>query len=132
MEADDFGIEQIVAEDRFYRGSRFRDVRAAVFCQPLAGRRGREGASPLPRYETTVASVFRGLLPFGWHYWNEPSIPTRIRAGATTAGDFAAFSTRTAYASPASGKLRSDRAPFDGTSELLRLDCRVAFGQRRK
>jgi hypothetical protein len=72
MEADDFGIEQIVAEDRFYRGSRFRDVRAAVFCQPLAGRRGREGA------------------------------------------------------------LRSDRAPFDGTSELLRLDCRVAFGQRRK
>ncbi len=68
MGADDFGTEQIAAEDRSYRGSRFSDVRAAIFANPYQDLWGREGASPLPRHETTVASVFRGLLPFGRHY----------------------------------------------------------------
>jgi hypothetical protein len=68
MEADDFGTEQVTAEDRFYRGSRFGDVKAAIFAKPYQAVWGREGASPLPRYETTVANVFRGLLPFGRHY----------------------------------------------------------------
>ena len=66
MEADDFGIEQITEEDRRYRGSRFSEVRAAIFANPYQNLWGREGILPLPRYETTVSSVFRGLL--GRHY----------------------------------------------------------------
>ena len=66
MEADDFGIEQITEEDRRYRGSRFSEVRAAIFANPYQNLWGNEGILPLPRYETTVSSVFRGLL--GRHY----------------------------------------------------------------
>jgi hypothetical protein len=68
MQADDFGIEQVTEQDRRYRGSRFSEVRASIFANPYQELWGREGVSPLPRYETTVASVFRGLLPFGRHY----------------------------------------------------------------
>ena len=55
MEADDLGIEQVTTEDRFYRGTRFSDVRATIFANPYQGVWDREGALPLPRYETTVA-----------------------------------------------------------------------------
>ena len=58
MEADDFGIEQITEEDRRYRGSRFSEVRAAIFANPYQNLWGCEGILPLPRYETTVSSVF--------------------------------------------------------------------------
>lgn len=68
MEPEYFGIEQVTEEDRAYNGSRFGDVRDAIFANPYQAVWGCEGGTPLPRYETTVASVFRGLLPFGQRY----------------------------------------------------------------
>jgi hypothetical protein len=34
MEQDNFGIEQITQEDRAYNGSRFSEVRDAIFANP--------------------------------------------------------------------------------------------------
>lgn len=68
MEREDFGIEQITDEDRRYRGSRFEDVRAAIFSNPYQGVWGRAGEPALPYYKTTLSSVLRGLLPFAQNY----------------------------------------------------------------
>jgi hypothetical protein len=68
MEANDFGIEQVTEEDRRYRGSQFSEVKASIVSNPYQDLWGGEGVLPLPCYETTVASVFRGLLPFGRNY----------------------------------------------------------------
>jgi hypothetical protein len=69
MESGDFGIEQVTEEDRAYSGSRFSDVRAAIFANPYQEVWGREGEPPLPRYETTLSSVLHGILPFGRRYF---------------------------------------------------------------
>lgn len=68
METEHFGIEHFTEEDRAYSGSRFSDVRDAIFADPYQEVWGSDGGPSLPRYETTVASVFRGLLPFGRRY----------------------------------------------------------------
>jgi len=69
LEPGHFGIEQITEEDRAYDGSRFPDVRAAIFANPYQQVWGREGEPPLPRYEVTLANLLRGLLPFGKRYY---------------------------------------------------------------
>jgi hypothetical protein len=66
--ADSFGIEGITDEDRAYRGSRFSEVRAALFANPYQQVWGAAGESPLPVYRVTLASVLRGILPFGRRY----------------------------------------------------------------
>lgn len=68
MSANDFGIEAVTEEDRFYRGSRFLDVRAAIFANPYQKIWGAESEPPLPHYEVTLSSVLRGLLSFGRDY----------------------------------------------------------------
>ena len=68
MSIDSFGIEGITAEDRAYGGSRFSEVRAAVFANPYQKVWGAPGQPPMPVYPVTLASVLRGLLPFGRHY----------------------------------------------------------------
>ena len=65
MEPEFFGIEGIVDEDRAYQGSRFAEVRDALFANPYQKVWGRAGEPPLPVYEVTVGSVLRGVLPFG-------------------------------------------------------------------
>lgn len=60
-----FGPEQMTDEDRAYRGSRFSEVRDALFANPYQKVWGGEGEPPLPVYEVTLASVLRGILPFG-------------------------------------------------------------------
>jgi hypothetical protein len=69
MESGHFGIEQVTAEDRAYNGSRFSEVREAIFASPYQKVWGREGEPPLPHYEATLASLLRGILPFGRHYF---------------------------------------------------------------
>jgi hypothetical protein len=66
--ADSFGIEGITDEDRAYRGSRFSEVQAALFANPYQKVWGAKGESPLPVYQVTLASVLRGLPPFGRRY----------------------------------------------------------------
>jgi hypothetical protein len=61
----EFGTEETTAEDLSYRGSRFSEVRQALFANPYQQVWGRQGESPLPVYEVTLSGVLRGVLPFG-------------------------------------------------------------------
>jgi hypothetical protein len=68
MRADDFPNVPIADQDRAYRGSRFAEVRKALFANPYQRVWGADGEPPLPIYKTTLASVLRGLLPLARHY----------------------------------------------------------------
>src|SRR5262245_22562433 len=54
--------------DRGYEGSRFSEVRNAIFANPYQDVWGLPGAPPLPVYRVTLRSVLRGALPFGKRY----------------------------------------------------------------
>jgi hypothetical protein len=68
MEPDYFGTEQVTEEDRAYNGSRFSEIREALFANPYQKIWGREGEPPLPVYEVSLLSVLRGILPLGRPY----------------------------------------------------------------
>src|SRR5947209_19376014 len=51
-------------EDRTYAGSRFSEVREALFANPYQRVWGGDGASPLPVNEVTLGSVLWRVLPF--------------------------------------------------------------------
>jgi hypothetical protein len=68
MEPEFFGIEGITDEDRAYKGSRFAEVRDAIFANPYQKIWGRAGEPPLPVYKVTTRSVLRGVLPLGKPY----------------------------------------------------------------
>src|SRR5438093_4804593 len=68
MKSEYFGVESTTAEDRAYEGSRFSDVRDALFANPYQRVWGADGEPPLPVYKVTLSSVLRGLLPFGKQY----------------------------------------------------------------
>jgi hypothetical protein len=63
-----FGAEQVTDEDRGYRGSRFSEVRDAIFANPYQKVWGGPGEPLLPVYDVTLPSVLRGALPFGRPY----------------------------------------------------------------
>src|SRR4029079_14172658 len=62
MKPDDAGPQDVTAEDRAYQGSRFSEVRAALFANPYQKVWGRPGEPPLPTYRVTRGSVLRGLF----------------------------------------------------------------------
>src|SRR6202035_188329 len=68
MESKYFGPEHVTAEDRAYSGSRFSEVRDALFANPYQKVWGGDGEPPLPTYEVTLLSVLRGILPFARSY----------------------------------------------------------------
>ena len=49
---DDFGVQRITEEDRNYRGSRYAEVKGAVFANPYQSIWGAAGEPPLPQYKT--------------------------------------------------------------------------------
>ena len=63
-----YGIEGFTEEDRAYRGSRFAEVRDAIFANPYQKVWGRAGEPPFPIYEVTLGGVLRGVLPVGGPY----------------------------------------------------------------
>lgn len=65
---NNFGAEQFDSEDAAYKGSRFSDVRAAIFANPYQKIWGGAGEPPIPVYQTTLSSVVRGILSFGRKY----------------------------------------------------------------
>ena len=65
MEPGFFGTEQVIEEDRAYRGSRFSEVRDAIFTNPYQRVWGGAGEPPLPVYNVNLSGVLRGILPFG-------------------------------------------------------------------
>jgi len=68
MEPESFGIEEVTEEDRAYRGSRFSEVREAIFANSYRTIWGRTGETPWPVYDVTLRSVLRGVLPLGRPY----------------------------------------------------------------
>jgi hypothetical protein len=61
MEVTFFGAEQVTDADRAYRGSRFSDVRDALFANPYQRLWGGPGEPPLPMYSVTLPSIVRGV-----------------------------------------------------------------------
>lgn len=57
-----FGLSD---EDRNYHGSRYSEVRNAIFANPYQEIWGTNDAPTLPVYEVTLAGLIGGLLPFG-------------------------------------------------------------------
>jgi hypothetical protein len=65
MSSDPFAIEGFTDEDLAYSGSRFADLRAAMFANPYQMPWGAPGNPPWPVYKVTLGGVLRGILPFG-------------------------------------------------------------------
>jgi hypothetical protein len=68
MEAQYVGFEQVTEEDRTYNGSRFSEVRDAIFSNPYQKVWSGKDEPALPTYEVTLLSVLRGILSFGRAY----------------------------------------------------------------
>jgi len=63
MPQEPLGIEGLTPEDARFAGSRFGEVRKAIFANPYQRVWGEEGAPALPRYEATLGGLVRGALP---------------------------------------------------------------------
>jgi hypothetical protein len=61
MADESFGTEEVTEEDRTYHGSRFSEVRDALFANPYQKVWGGAGEPPLPAYEVTMKSIVGGL-----------------------------------------------------------------------
>ncbi|MCK9497006.1 MAG: SRPBCC family protein [Dehalococcoidia bacterium] len=59
------GPQGMTEEDRAPRGSRYAEVRAALYANPYRGGRSGQEAGPLPRYRSTIRNAWKGLLPGG-------------------------------------------------------------------
>src|ERR1700722_10333998 len=57
-----FGTEEVTAADRAYAGSRFREVRDAVWANPYPGAAPGNSPVKLPVHKVTLLSVLRGIL----------------------------------------------------------------------
>jgi hypothetical protein len=56
------GPQGMTAEDRSYRGSRYSDVRKALFANPYRGGGCGQEPGPLPMFKSTIRNAWRGLL----------------------------------------------------------------------
>lgn len=72
---DDFGALPMNDQDRAYAGSRFGEVRDAVFANPYQKVWGAEGEPPLPFRDPTFFDMLRGLLS-GHHLLTEAASRT--------------------------------------------------------
>ncbi|HXO90148.1 MAG TPA: hypothetical protein VN849_05095 [Stellaceae bacterium] len=93
MEPDFFGTEEVTEEDRAYRGSRFSDVRAALFANPYQRVWGAAGEPPIPIYGVSLASALRGALPTGLPYFFRQAVARAVdsRADLRWGGDRKGF-----------------------------------------
>ena len=56
------GPQDMTAEDRSYRGSRYAEVRDALYANPYRGGTSGQEPGPLPMFKSTIRNVWRGLL----------------------------------------------------------------------
>jgi len=82
MEPGFFGTEEVTEEDRAYRGSRFSEVRDAIFANPYQQVWGRAGEPPLPIYDVTLPSAVRGILPLGSPYFFRQAVARAVDSRA--------------------------------------------------
>ena len=65
MNDDSYGIEGLADDDRQFKGSRFAEVRDAIFANPYQKVWGAPGAPPFEQFAVTLGGAVRGLLAFG-------------------------------------------------------------------
>jgi hypothetical protein len=82
MSDEYFGTEQTTDEDRAYGGSRFSEVRDALFTNPYQRVWAQAGEPPLPVTEVTLGSVLRGILPGGAPYLFRKATERAVDSGA--------------------------------------------------
>jgi hypothetical protein len=82
MKAEDYGTEAITEEDRAYNGSRFAEVRDAIFANPYQEVWGRKDQAALPTYEVTLSSVLRGILSFGKRFLFQQAVERTVDSHA--------------------------------------------------
>jgi len=75
-------MEQVTEEDRTYRGSRFSEVRDAIFANPYQKVWGGTGEPPLPVYNVSLASAVRGILPLGSPYFFRQAVTRAVDSTA--------------------------------------------------
>jgi hypothetical protein len=56
------GPQEMTAEDRGYRGSRYSEVRQAMYQNPYRGGASGQDPGPLPMFKSTIRNAWRGLL----------------------------------------------------------------------
>ena len=62
------GPQGMTAEDRGYRGSRYSEVRAALYQNPYRGGVYGQQPGPLPMFRSTIRNAWRGLLSGENHF----------------------------------------------------------------
>ncbi len=80
MRPDEFGTEQIVEADRTYAGSRFAEVRDAVFGEPYPGIWDADGRMPM--YQVTLLRLLRGALSMGRRYTFQQAVARAVDSHA--------------------------------------------------
>ena len=65
MSRDELEIEGLTDADRQFAGSRFAEVREAIFANPYQRVWGAAGEPPFERFPVTFGTVMRGLFGFG-------------------------------------------------------------------
>lgn len=76
------GIQTESAEDRGYDGSRFAEMRQALFENPYQKIWGAPGEPPLPNYQTPFKSLLRGIPPCGRHFIFRQITEREVDSGA--------------------------------------------------
>jgi hypothetical protein len=66
------GPQEMTAEDRAYRGSRYSEVRDALYANPYRGGASGQEPGPLPMFKSTIRNAWRGLL-FGENKFRQAS-----------------------------------------------------------
>ena len=56
------GQQETTAEDRSYKGSRYAEVRQALYLNPYRGGSSGQAAGPLPMFRSTIRNAWRGTL----------------------------------------------------------------------
>ena len=64
--------EETTNHDRSYRGSRFSEVRDAIFAGPYQSPWGAPGQPEMPRYVVSLRRFAQGILPLGkpFRFWH--------------------------------------------------------------
>jgi hypothetical protein len=65
MQKENPAVFYLTKEDRNYNGSRYSEVRQAIFANPYQTIWGAKTNPDLPVYDVTLVSIAGGLLPFG-------------------------------------------------------------------
>ena len=82
MKSKFFGTEWITDDDRAYNGSRFTEVRDAIFANPYQPIWSPDVSTLLPVYKVTLSSVLRGILSFGKRYIFQQAIERTVDSHA--------------------------------------------------